>query len=567
MKTTEKTACRIIIDVLTRSGVKDVVISPGSRNTPLILAADADESLRKHVVIDERAAAFYALGLSEISRRPVALICTSGSAPLNYAPALSEAYYRGVPLIALTADRSFEWIDQDDSQTIRQFRCLENVVKKSYDIPEMECATKDFCWFVNRTVNDAVIEAVRAVPGPVHINVQLREPLGKTGDFQQAEERIISEVGTAQKLDDSVIKILADTLADKRVLLIAGFMEPDHKLQSAVSRFASLPNVAVMAETLSNLYLEPECYSIDKVLSTLSAAEKMTLRPDIIITLGGALVSRLLKEYLRGLGDSEYRPEHWSIGHHRTTVDCLRLLTKRIEITPGYLLRKLYNNLSRRPFKSSYKSLWHQYRTRAKESAETFISAGAWSELKIFHQIFKLLPDGINLQLSNGTPVRYNQLLASTPYHSTHCNRGVSGIDGCTSTAVGASRATERPTILITGDMSFTYDLSALTIKEVPDSFKIILINNSGGGIFRFIKSTSELDSREKYFSVAPGIDVESISRGVGYKYLRAHDEESLTTSLRQLFQITDAPAILEVMAPGNESGEILKAFMNRELK
>ncbi|MDE7351068.1 MAG: 2-succinyl-5-enolpyruvyl-6-hydroxy-3-cyclohexene-1-carboxylic-acid synthase, partial [Muribaculaceae bacterium] len=184
MINTSNVYCRQIVELIRAHGVQTAYCSPGSRNAPLILAMEACGEIKKRVVIDERSAAFQAYGCALVERCPVALVCTSGTAVLDYAPAVAEAYYSGVPLIVVSADRPSEWIDQDDSQTIRQFGVLRNIVKGSYDvraIPEgsgMEYTSR-MRWNINRTVNEAMLKALEGKPGPVHINVQLSDPLGE----------------------------------------------------------------------------------------------------------------------------------------------------------------------------------------------------------------------------------------------------------------------------------------------------------------------------------------------------------------------------------------------------
>ncbi len=189
---TANRSCRMIADVLLEHGVIHVVCSPGSRNTPLLLAVSSRERFKTHVVIDERSAAFMALGLAQVSQNPVALICTSGTALLNYAPAVAEAYYQGLPLIVISADRPEQWIDQDDSQTIRQPGAFAHFIKRSYDIAALPDPEKERLWLTNRVVNDAMIEAMSARKGPVHINVRLADPLGIVkSDSEREEARII----------------------------------------------------------------------------------------------------------------------------------------------------------------------------------------------------------------------------------------------------------------------------------------------------------------------------------------------------------------------------------------
>ena len=174
METTSKIACNILVDVLAAQGIRKFVVSPGSRNAPIIVALSRRDDVVKHVIVDERSAAFVALGIAQQSGEAVGIVCTSGTALLNYAPAVAEAYYQKLPLIVISADRPREWIDQDDSQTIRQYEALSQFVKKSYDLPA-RCDDATAQWYVNRMVNDAVIEATGGQPAPVHINLQLDE--------------------------------------------------------------------------------------------------------------------------------------------------------------------------------------------------------------------------------------------------------------------------------------------------------------------------------------------------------------------------------------------------------
>ena len=232
---TDKRYCSILFDVMMAKGVTDVVCSPGSRNAPLLIAAAARDSLRKHVVIDERSAAFMALGIAIVSKRPVALVCTSGTALLNYGPAIAEAFYQSVPLIVISADRPEQWIDQDDSQTLRQFEAFSNYVKKSYQLPALGDSEKEMLWFANRIANDAMIEADSGRRGPVHINVQLGEPLNGKRHVGEGAQRII-DLKTGDSFGNKdYIRNLALALAHSKVMLVSVFLPPDSRLHTSVA--------------------------------------------------------------------------------------------------------------------------------------------------------------------------------------------------------------------------------------------------------------------------------------------------------------------------------------------
>lgn len=561
MEDTANKFCATLFDVLLSKGVKDIVCSPGSRNVPLLLAASAREDMKKHFAVDERSAGFMALGLSLVKQNPVAIVCTSGTALLNYAPAVAEAFYQGIPLIVISADRPIQWIDQDDSQTLRQYGALDNFIKKSYDIPAFGQELKEMNWYVNRISNDAVITAVSGKKGPVHINVQLSEPLDKTSKFHEVTPRIIEILTSDNFANKETYKHLAHKISESKVLLVAGFSQPDARLQKAVVEFSRFGNVAVMAETISNIHFNHDAYSIDYTLTAFNNEILDKLAPDVIISFGGALVSRKLKEYLRR---NSGRSQHWSIGYNDNTADPFFSLSIRVETEPFRFLKAISVTLKKMPLNpsvSNYNLLWKKLRQDAFTLKSPFIEAAPWSELKAFDYILKSLPSDYNLFLSNGTPVRYAQLINYNLPHASFCNRGVSGIDGSVSTAVGGAMAYKGKTLLITGDLSLSYDIGALSLLNIPDSFKIIVIDNQGGGIFRFIPSTSSLSILEEYLCQKPVLPLLQLAEGYGWEYYEASDEESLRDTF-QSFLNKSRKAILKITCPGALSASVLSDFM-----
>lgn len=554
MGTTDKYSCRILVDLLCRHKVKHAVISPGSRNAPLIVSISRCDQITSHFVIDERSAAFMALGIASYLQEPVVLVCTSGSALLNYAPAIAEAYYRKLPLIVISADRPAEWIDQDDSQTIRQYEALANYVKRSYNIPS-ECTTDITKWYVNRTINDALILAVHARKSPVHINIQLSEPLNRTTQLAPIEERYIEMINPICEIPHSKILELASLIKDKRVLVLAGFHEPSQSLNHALTQFADHENIVVMIENISNLHNNKFISSIDRTLNEMTETEKKELEPDVVITLGGALVSRHIKQYLR-----QIKPlEHWHVGINDVTIDCFTSLTKRIETTPEMFFKQLSTALC--PSKSFYSQNWQSISDKAEAFLASFLSQIPWSDFSAMNILFNTLPSSWNLHLSNGTSIRYSQLFNTSRFNRIDCNRGVSGIDGCTSTAIGSSIVSNEITLLISGDMSAQYDFGALLTDQLSPRFKMIVLNNGGGGIFRFIKSTSNLPELETFFAAKTNLPLKQIAEHINAKYYGCHNEQSLKIALNNFITDVDHPSILEIFTPGDVSAEILKNY------
>ena len=569
MENTTKKAARMLASLLVKHGVTEAVVSPGSRNAPIIVALERCREINTRVVIDERSGAFIGLGMSLASASsPVALVCTSGTAPLNYAPAVAEAFYRNAPLIVITADRPGEWIDQDDSQTIRQPGIYSNFIKGTFDIPT-ESDDPDRMWMINRTLNDALALATSGRPGPVHVNVRLADPLGsveEVDDFDPwgDESRQISTISPQlNSLDEDTFAELGKRLSPStKVLVLAGFMSPA-SVDAALREMSRRPNFIVMHEAQSNLHGYGDFISnIDAVLTEVSDLSDKTLAPDIVITIGGSLTSRMVKTWLRSLPEVE----HWSIGAHDHAVDCFRRLTQRIPYDASTIIPALVRHIPKRNNSepTAYKSAWLAIRDKALKSIHDYSADIPWSDFKAMSMIVPRVPKGWNLQLSNGTAVRYAQLFDYQTAARIDCNRGVSGIDGCTSTAIGAACLSEAPTLLITGDMSMQYDMGALACNFIPGNFKIIVLNNGGGGIFRFIASTKNLQELERNFVADVNLPLKKLAAAYGFKYYRAENEDQLGTAWKKLVSTNASPAILEISTDGQISADILSAFLNR---
>lgn len=535
-------------------------MSPGSRNAPLVVAVSACPDIKTTVVIDERCAAFVALGKASVSLSPVMLVCTSGTAVLNYAPAVAEAYYRNVPLVVVSADRPMEWIDQDDSQTLRQFEALSHYVKRSYNLPS-PCGTDSLRWYVNRVANDAMLNCLSGRRAPVHINVQLDAPLGGLMPPQSDRwsERRIGMVEPDAVLSDGQMEELSGLFAPSRkVLVIAGFHDPSPRLSRSLDAMAGWGNAAVMCETISNLRSERFISDIDATLSSMSQDELASMCPDTVVTLGGAIVSRFVKAYLRGGAVAD----HLHVGLTDNTVDCFQRLTVRVPMPPADFFAQLVGRRHDAGV-SDYGRRWADYALRGRAVHSRYVDSAPWSDLKAMAFVMKHLPDGCALQLSNGTSIRYAQLFPAVQAGRSDCNRGVSGIDGCTSTAIGAASVYDGTTVFVTGDMSAQYDMGAFALRCVPVSFKMIVLCNGGGGIFRFIGSTSSLPQLDEYFVVPRPFPLRQLSGAYGFAYYEADSEESLSREFGSFIRQSHRPALLAIHTPAELSAEVLKGYFS----
>ena len=558
MKTTDKEVCNILVDVLLKHGVKRAVVSPGSRNAPLLVALSREDGIEKTIIVDERSAAFAALGMAQQTGEPVALVCTSGTALLNYAPAVAEAYYQKLPLIVVSADRPKEWIDQDDSQTIRQFEALSQFVKRSYDLPA-RCGDDVARWYADRIINDAMMEATSGRCAPVHINIQLDEPLSGSSEWSR-QSRCIELISPSADLSESDMSRLVEVSRGCRILVIAGFMRPDEKCQKALERLSEMPNVAVLTETISNMRSPRFISAIDRTLIAMEEAEEYV--PGLLITIGGAIVSRMVKTFLR-----HNKPKYqWYVGVSDVTVDCMQSLTTRIQTDAGSFLSQFADVYCKMKEDGDFANSWQALAEKGLARHCRYVQNAPWSDMKAHSVIFKKLSEqnrSIMLQFSNGTTIRYAQLFGDLVKADNYCNRGVSGIDGSTSTALGASLAFYGLTVLITGDMSFGYDLSGLASRYNTKNFKIIVVNNSGGGIFRFVKSTATLPELEEYLECQRELPVKKYSDAFGFCYYEAENETELKAQLSEFLSV-EQPAILSVKTDSVISGETLKNYFKK---
>ena len=548
--TTDKLQCQILVETMHFHGVNHAVVSPGSRNAPLIIALSRSR-IKTHIVVDERSAAYVALGMAQQLKAPVALVCTSGTALLNYAPAVAEAYYQKIPLIVVSADRPQEWIDQDDSQTIRQFKALDQFVKRSYDIPA-RCDDDTAVWYAERIAHDAMMEATSLRRAPVHINVQLAEPLNGLTTEPYKLRRIHHFPSYDSICWDDIIK-LKEQLLHKRVMIIAGFMELNEPLRQALNAIAVNDYAVVLTETISNMADDFTINAIDRTLLAIDENDKRYY-PDVVITIGGAIVSRKIKAFLR-----KVKPDHWYVGLNDVTVDCFQSLTRRIEANPDTFIPTLFQDSLT---VKSFCTIWQDAHTAGLRRHHKYLEKIGWSDMKAYETIFDFYqqnPDNLIMHLSNGTTIRYAQLFGDRVIAPNFCNRGVSGIDGCTSTAIGAAMV-NGPAVLITGDMSFLYDISALSAITPKLQLKIVVVDNGGGGIFRFIDSTASLPELEKYFVVKRNLDVEKVAASFGIKTYRADNADSLYEQLSNMM-VEDGPAVLVVKTDGKRSAEILKNY------
>lgn len=550
----DKSGILHLAQLMLRRNIRHVVISPGSRNAPLVAVFGNEKAFETFTVVDERSAAFFALGMAQQLNNAVALVCTSGTAVLNYAPAVAEAYYQRIPLVVITADRPAEWIDQGDGQTIHQLNIFGPHVRKSVNLPQT-ISKPDDLWYNDRLISEALNAALEPVHGPVHINVPLGEPLY---GFSMQDNLKIHDIS-----DVEVFRVPAKAQLTKlktvwenapRKMILAGQMSPDIKIKDCLNKLAQRPDVVVLTETTSNCFNSGYTECIDRSLAVMQEASDYY--PDLLITFGGPVVSKRIKAFLRKAAPAV----HWNVDLADSRMDTYQSLTHAIAVSPADFLPllELFPVVS-----SHYSAKWSELNARGKQLHETFLSQASWSDLKIFELIIKTLPSDYLVQLGNSTPVRYAQLFDSGWAVRFDSNRGTSGIDGSLSTAVGAALASKKPTLLITGDLSFFYDSNGMWNKHLPANLKIIVINNRGGGIFRFIEGPDQSGLLQDFFEARHQDSAVNLASAFGLSCFNAEDPESFKMVFNTFLEEKNRAALLEINSLPEVSGQTIRQYFD----
>lgn len=542
----KKELAQIIIAACHQFEIQTVVISPGSRNAPLTIGFSNHQDFETLSIVDERCAAFFALGIAQQKQKPVALVCTSGSALLNYYPAIAEAYYSQIPLVVISADRPSYLIDIGDGQTIRQENVFQNHILFSANLKENDSD--------NKLKLSKAFSLLHKVKGPIHINAPFDEPLYETVSRMNDFSFKLEKSATESSIDYNNLAQLWNSAGKKMILV--GVHYPNAALETLLDKVADDPSVLVLTETTSNLYNKRFINSIDNLIFNLTKEEFSDLQPDILLTFGGLIVSKKIKKFLR-----DYSPsEHWHINELRA-FDTFHVLSKHIK-TDSYSFFENFYKLVDYNNKSTYESKWTDYKKHIGIKHNHYIKTAPYSDLKVFDQILKIIPDFSEVQFSNSAIIRYSQLFEINPSITVFCNRGTSGIDGSTSTAIGAAYASQKSTTLITGDLSFFYDSNALWNNYIPNHVRIIIINNSGGGIFKIIPGPKTSTALE-YFETPHCLTAEHLCAMYGFEYRTAHNLNSLAQEVVNFYDNSDKPKILEVFTPSDQNDLVLKAYIN----
>jgi 2-succinyl-5-enolpyruvyl-6-hydroxy-3-cyclohexene-1-carboxylate synthase len=541
-----------LAEICRLKGIRQIVISPGSRSAPLIQSfyrVFGDDCIS---IVDERSAAYFALGIAGYTRTPVVLICTSGTAVLNYGPALAEAYYQGVPLLAVTADRPRELIDQQENQTLQQSGIYRNFIKGSFDLTQVITSADDL-WYAHRLINEAVDLTRTSCEGPVQINVPLTEPLYDELPPPSSPIRIITQATPEIELHLTG-ELLQEWKQAKMIMIIHGQDHPGSMVIPYLQSLSEDSRVIVMAENISNIPGEKIIRNSNLVLSRNRKASPEY--PDLILHSGGHVVSKALTGYLR----RAVNVKCWRIGNDPTIIDTFKLATRRIPF-PACSVYKALAGQKITPVESSYRDSWLKTGQATSIQALQIVRDLPFSDLKVFSHVCKSLRPEIILVPGNSSIIRYVQLFDDGLQRECFGNRGVSGIDGSLSSAAGIAFVSGKITLAILGDLGFIYDSNGLWNRELPPNLRILVINNSGGGIFHILKGPSDQPAFKKFIEANHAVDLQKLSAAYGLAYFYADNENSLCAQWDTFLMDSGRAAVFEV-----KTDPVLSASTFREL-
>ena len=502
----------ILTSLMVAHGIRYAVCCPGSRNSAIVHNLNACPDIECYPVTDERSAGFYALGMSQCLQKPVAVCVTSGTALLNLAPAVAEAYYQHIPLVVISADRPQAWIDQLDGQTLPQPDAFGRFVRKAVSLPEPYDAESR--WFCNRLVNEALI--IRHAP--VHINVPISEPLFDYTVSELPKERKIEliESDASTMTQSHVVRMF---LQAKRPMLISG---------------------------------QPMNPHMDEAVCLIGDDERYV--PDFVLYTGGSIVSKRLKRFL-------YKAkETWAVNSMGEVNDTFQNLTHVIQGDGEVIADLIRFNLEQQPH--PFVQLWEELLEKVR--LQTIAYEPDYSQMAVVKRFERRQKSEIRSQYhyANSTAIRLANIYAR---HSVYCNRGVNGIEGSLSTAAGFSVVSEDMVYCIIGDLSFFYDQNALWNQNLHGNLRILLLNNGKGGIFNMLKGLEQSPSRDQYVAAEHHTSAEGICMQNRVVYLKATNMEEMQQGLDTLINVeSDRPVLLEVFTNASEDERVFKDYYRR---
>ena len=548
-----------LVALLKAYEIRNIVLCPGSRNTPLIHTFANHPFFSCHAITDERSAGFYALGLALNGGKPAAVCCTSGTALLNLHPAIAEAYYQQIPLVVISADRPMAWIGQMDGQTLPQPGVFGSLAKLSVNLPEIH--TNEDRWYCNRLINEALLELNHHGKGPVHINIPISEPLFQFTTEELPEVRVIERYQGLNVYDKAYDGLIARLNHYNRRMVVVGQMNLIYLFERKICKLLYKHFTWLTEHTGNRTIPGIPIKNFDAIIYSLpeGSPEQEQMVPELVITYGGHIVSKRLKQFLR-----KHPPkEHWHVALDGKVCDTFGALTTVIEMDPFEFLEKIAYLLENKP--TNYPRRWEMLSKHIPEPDF------AYSQMKAIGLLLKKLPAESALHLANSSSVRYAQLFTIPESVEVCCNRGTSGIEGSLSTALGYAYFSERLNFVVIGDLSFFYDMNALwNNAALRPNLRILLLNNSGGEIFESLPCLKMNERTHRFVTARHTTRAQAWATDRGFYYTAVNNMEELDAAITELTrpEPTEVPLFVEVFTDKTNDIKLLKdyyhSFRNR---
>lgn len=554
MMYSSKENVNILTALLQQWGVVHAVVCPGSRNAPIVHNLKACGSITCYPVTDERSAGFFALGLSQVADEPVVVCVTSGSALLNVAPAAAEALYQRRKLIIVSADRPASMIGQLQGQTMHQPTALTHFVRKAVNLPEPHDDTER--WYCNRLVNEALIELERGDGGPVHINVPISEPLFDFSARQLPTERVM-HLREPQCDIGALAEVVSCFAKAKRPMIVIGQSKYEDFI-GADDSFRTLGDYcALIVEQLGNA-IDPEPCFIDETLIKAECDEEKFL-PDVIVFMGGNIVSKRLRLFLRKAKDART----FIVNKDGAARDIFMHATDIVQASVADMLEALATTI-KGASTTPYNNLWMTYMQRCCDRLDSFDPCfSQMSAVRDFCAITNSLE--CECHFANSTSVRLGMAYL---FRYMFVNRGMNGIEGSLSTAVGYARGIDCLVFCVIGDLSFFYDQNALWNNNLTSNLRILLLNNGEGAIFRGLPGLADSPASEQEICGAHVTSAEGICEQNNVRYFSARNTRELRDGLEELIdEDCPLPVLLEVFTNAETDAKVLYDYLYAEKK
>jgi 2-succinyl-5-enolpyruvyl-6-hydroxy-3-cyclohexene-1-carboxylate synthase len=533
---------RMLLSLLKQYNIKHIIISPGSRNISIAKSVEDDPYFTCYSVVDERSAAYFAIGVSLEVNAPVAITCTSAQATRNYFPGLTEAYYRKIPILAITTDYDECYTGQLNMQSISQMEMPSDTANVSVDIPIIKDANDSL--LVNRRLNLALDALTRNGGGPAHVNIRINAHWKKGEDILETARKITRYT----PLDGQWPKITA-----KRILLVVGGHRPFTKKQTtAIEAFTNSYNVAIYVNHISN-YNGLKTVHGNKLLMTSNFGD---LIPDLVITIGGHLGDYPIDGNLKN-----NKIEHWRVSHDGLYGDTYNSLTTIFECSEDYFFERIADNM-KQPANDEYYLNW-----KAEIANITIPDELPLSHAHVAKKLSPLIPLKSNLHFAILSSLRNWELNDLDPSIKCYSNVAAFGIDGDLSTFLGQSIVSSELNFLIIGDLAFFYDMNALGIRQLKNNVRIVLVNNSGGGEFRLYthaaNSFGDLSNRHIAAAGHFGTSAEGWVKNNNFEYVPVRSKKNLENALHTFIKPSQKPMLIEVFTSMSDDSYALETAIN----